>query len=228
MARGNVKTFILAGVLTILLFLSIYSLNLFFDSRRETRVDHDMDELLEELEDIEASSYLIDYLTSNNGSCDAVIEQLNYLESRLWKLDQRINRYREAQEEFTGEEFYMREKRRLNRREIIQLSIINKVREMCDYEQTIILYFYGNCKTVPNCGEQGYVLSYINELIDPEIVIFSFDGDQETQVVGSLMKAYNVTEYPCVVIEDGSYCGLRDRDELMTILCNHSPNLSIC
>jgi len=228
MAGGNVKTFILAGVLTTLLFLSIYSLNLFLDSQREKRIEHDMDSLIEEMEDIEASYYLIEYLADRNGSCEAVIEQLNYLESRLWKLDQRINNYRDAQEAFTSEEFYIREKRRLNRREIIQLSLLGRVKTMCGYNQTVILYFYGNCKTTPNCGEQGFVLSYINEMIDPEIVILSFDGDRETQVVNTLMKAYNVTGYPCLVIEGSTYCGLRNRDEVEGLLCRHSPGLSIC
>lgn len=228
MAGGNVKTFVLAGVLTVLLFLSIYSLNLFFDSQREGRIDDDMEGLLEDIEDIEASYYLMEHLAARNGSCEPLIEQLNYLESRLWKLDERIKRYRDAQEAFTSEEFYIKEKKRLNRREIIQLSLLSRVKNMCDYNQTVILYFYGNCRTDPNCGEQGFVLSYINERIDPEIAILSFDGDRDVQVVRTLMKAYNVTQYPCIVIEDSTYCGLRDREEVERLLCENSPYLSIC
>jgi len=228
MAGGNVKTFILAGFLTVLLFLSIYSLNLYLDAQRETKVATDMDVILEDIEDIEASYYLMEYLESRNGSCDSLIGQLNYLESRLWKFDEKIRRYKEAQEEFTGEEFYLKEKRRLNRREIIQLSLLNRMKKACGYNNTVILYFYGNCKTVPNCGEQGFVLSYINELIDPEISILSFDGDRDVEVVKTLMKAYNVTNYPCVVVEGKTYCGLHDREAMTGILCENSPDLSLC
>ncbi len=228
MAGGNVKTFILAGVLTVLLFMSIYSLNLYLDVQREAKVATDMEVILEDFEDIEASYYLMEYLESRNGSCDSLIGQLNYLESRLWKFDDKIRRYREAQEEFTGEEFYLKEKRRLNRREIIQLSLLNRVKKACDYNNTVILYFYGNCKKEPNCGEQGFVLSYINEKIDPEISILSFDGDREVEVVNTLMKAYNVTSYPCTVVEGRTYCGLHDRDEMTRILCENSPGLSLC
>ncbi|MFH1055125.1 MAG: hypothetical protein V1744_03400 [Candidatus Altiarchaeota archaeon] len=228
MAGGNVRTFLLAGVMTVLLFLSIYSLNLFFDSQRQGKLQQNMDEVLEDIEDIEASYYLIEYLESKNGSCESLIEQLNYLELRLWKLDDKIKRYREAEEEFGGEDFYIKEKRRLNRREIIQLSFMGRLKNTCSYNQTVILYFYGNCRTTPNCGEQGYVLSYINEKIDPEIAILSFDGDRETQVVNTLMKAYNVTSFPCLVIEGNTYCGLWNREEVEGLLCKNSPHLSIC
>jgi hypothetical protein len=228
MAGGNVKTFVLAGVMTALLFFSIYSLNLFIDTQRQTKVITGQDQILEDIEDIEASYYLMEYLASHNGSCDSLIHQLNYLESSMWKFDQRISQYKNVQEEFGGEEFYIKEKRRLNRREIIQLSLIGRMKKACGYNNTIILYFYGNCKTVPNCGEQGFVLSYFNEKLDPEITILSFDADRDVEVVNTLMLAYNVTSYPCLVIEGNTYCGLRNRDEIQNLLCLNSPNLSIC
>lgn len=228
MAGGNVRTFVLAGLMTVLLFMSIYTLNLYMDSQRQNKVANSMDSILEDIEDIEASAYLLEYLQNKNGSCESMIEQLNYLESRLWKFDQKISQYKDAQQDFTSEDFYLQEKRRLNRREIIQLSILGKVKKECGYNNTAILYFYGNCRTEPNCGEQGYVLSYINEKIDPEITILSFDTDRDVQVVNTLMKAYNVTRVPCVVVEGKSYCGLRNRDEMTGILCENSPGLSIC
>ena len=132
------------------------------------------------------------------------------------------------QEEFGGEDFYVMEKRRLNRREIVQLSLIGRLKKTCHYNNTVILYFYGNCKNETNCGEQGYVLSYINEKIDPEITILSFDGDRGVEVVNTLMKAYNVTSFPCIVVEGHSYCGLHNRDSVESILCENSPDLSIC
>jgi len=228
MAGGNVKTFVLAGVLTLALFVSIYSLNTFIDSQRQRTLTNNQDQILEEIEDIEASYYLIEYLEAHNGSCESMISQMNYLESRLWKFDEKIRRYKETQEEFGGEEFYLKEKRRLNRREIVQLSLLGRLKRACNYKNTVILYFYGNCKTVSNCGEQGYVLSYINERIDPEITILSFDGDRDVEVVKTLMKAYNVDQFPCVVVEGTTHCGLQNRDQVERILCENSPELSIC
>jgi hypothetical protein len=228
MAGSNVKTFILAAILTIGLFLTVYSLNLFIDSQRQKSVNTGMDDIIEEIEDIEASYYLIDYLEAQNASCDSMISQMNYLESNLWKFDEKIRRYKDSQEEFGGEDFYIKQKRRLNRREIIQLSLIGRMKRICNYNQTIILYFYGNCKNDKNCGEQGFVLSYINEKVDPYISILSFDGDRDVEVVKTLMKAYNVTGYPCMVIDGSTYCGMRNRDEVEKILCQKNPDLPIC
>jgi len=228
MAGRNVKTFALAGILTLLLFSCIYAVNLYMNQQRESKVQNDMDSIIEDIEDIEASYYIMNYLESRNGSCDSMISQLNYLESRLWKFDEKIRNYKAAQEDFTGDEFYVMEKRRLNRREIIQLSLLGRMKQACGYNQTIILYFYGNCSRVQNCGEQGFVLSYINQKIDSEISILSFDGDRDVEVVNTLMKAYNVTDYPCLVIENSTYCGLRDKGEVERLLCDNSPNLSIC
>lgn len=228
MAGGNVKTFILAGIMTVTLFIIIYSLNSFIDSQRQQKLNVGMDSIIEDIEDIEASYSLIDYLEAENGSCESMISQMNYLESNLWKFDERIRRYKDAQEAFGSEDFYITEKRRLNRREVMQLSLIGRLKNTCHYNDTVILYFYGNCKNETNCGEQGYVLSYINEKIDPEITILSFDGDRDVQVVNTLMKAYNVTKFPCIVVEGSTYCGLHDRDQVEKILCEKSPNLSIC
>lgn len=222
------KIFVTAGILTIILFLCVYLLNLLMNMEREDVINTNMDEVLEDFEEVESSYYLMEYLTESNASCDAIVEQLNYLEQRLWKLDNKIKEYKDMVSEFGGEEFYLKEKRRLNRRAIIHLSMLTKVRNLCNYNQTVILYFYGNCKTDANCGQQGFVLSYINEQIDPEIAIFSFDADRDVEGVKTLMKAYNVTQYPCIVIEGHTHCGLKNRDELMSLLCNYSPRLSIC
>jgi hypothetical protein len=228
MAGGNVKTFVIAGILTILLFLVINHLNTSMDEGREEAIVSKMDEVLEDFEDIESSYYLMEYLSATNASCDAVIKQLSYLEQRLWRLDNKIKEYYEIVQDFGGEEFYLREKRRLNRRALIQLSMLAKVQEYCNYNQTVILYFYGNCKTDPRCGQQGFVLSYINEKIEPEIVIFSFDADRDVESVKTLMHAYEVNKLPCMVIEGHTHCGLRNNQETEGLLCKYSPHLSIC
>ncbi len=228
MESGNVKIFLTAGILTILLFSVLKYTNNIMDENREEVVVSKMDDVLEDFEDIESSYYLMEHLKEHNASCDALIKQLNYLEQRLWKLDNKIKEYYEVVQDFGGEEFYLREKRRLNRRALIQFSMISKVRAQCVYNQTIILYFYGNCKQDKRCGQQGFVLSYINEQIDPELTIFSFDADRDVQAVKTLMDAYNVDKLPCLVIEGNTHCGLMDKTGLTTNLCEYSPHLSIC
>jgi len=225
----NVKLFLQAGIFTTIMFLIIYSINSYLTTKREDVVVGKMEEIIEDFEDIESSTYLLDYLEeSNSSTCDVMIKELEYLESNLWKLDNRIRAYREATKDFADDEFYIREKRRLNRREIIHLSLLNRIKKHCNYNQTVILYFYGECEKNLKCDDQGLVLSYINQKIDPEIVILSFDADRNVSSVNALMEYYHVNEFPCVVIEGHTHCGLHNRNEMISLLCNYTPSLSIC
>ena len=230
MARVDVKTLLTAAFLTIFLFVSIYALNLFLESKRETVISAKMNEIIEDFEEIETSSYLMDFIARRNDTytCGIIKYQLEYLESRLWKLDQKIKSYREVTKDFMNDAFYLQEKKSLNRREIIHLTLLEKMKKLCNYSQTTILYFYGKCAENMKCDDQGFVLSYINQKIDSEIAIFSFDYDLDIPSVNALINIYNVTEYPCVVIEEHTHCGLHNINDMETFLCSYSPSLSIC
>ncbi|MBN2014696.1 MAG: hypothetical protein JW778_05905 [Candidatus Altiarchaeota archaeon] len=227
MERVDVKTMLLAALFTVILFLGVYGLSTFIGERREQVVTEKMNEIIEDFEEIETTVRLIELLSEKNNTCNILTQELEYLESKLWKLDGRITEYREITKDFASDEFYIREKKRLNRREIIYMAMLEKVKKMCDYEQMLILYFYGECEKNRECDEQGFVLSYINQRADPEIAILSFDADRNVQSVNSLISLYNITEYPCVVVDEHTHCGLHDKGDMEEILCMYS-NLSIC
>jgi len=225
-----VNLYVKAAVITTLLMLSIYSLNLFLSEKREEAVSEKMNEIVDDIEEIESTYYLMDYIAieEQNYTCDSLVGILNHLESGLWDLDSRIKAYRDMTKDIANDEFYIREKEKLNRRQIIHLSMLEKIKKQCNYNQTVILYFYGLCDINLKCDEQGFVLSYINDKIDPEISIFSFDADREVYSMKALMEYYNVTELPCIVVEGHTHCGLHDKDQVEQLLCNYSKKLSIC
>ncbi|MDD5112268.1 MAG: hypothetical protein PHG85_06970 [Candidatus Altiarchaeota archaeon] len=229
MAGVDVSLYAKAAVITTLLLLSIYSLNLYLSQKREDAVSEKMNEIIKEFEEVESTYYLMDYLSADqNHTCNTVIAVLNHLESQLWKLDSRIKSYKDMTKQIESDEFYINEKEKLNRRELIHLTMLEKIRKQCNYNQTIVLYFYGNCEKNLKCDEQGFVLSYINNKIDPELAVFSFDADRDVYTIKALMDTYNVTELPCVVIEGHPHCGLHNKDEVEGFLCDYSPRLSIC
>lgn len=230
MARIDVKTLLVAAFLTIFIFVSIYALNLFLEEKREEVVSEKMNEIIEDFEEIETAAYLMEFVSGINKtySCEILKSQLEYLESKLWKLDLRIRGYREITKDFANDKFYIREKKILNRREIIHLSMLKEMKQKCNYNQTVILYFYGECEKNRKCDDQGFVLTYINQKIDHEIAIFSFDADLNVSSVNTLINLYNVTEYPCVVIEDHTECGMHDKREMEELLCGYNDKLSIC
>jgi hypothetical protein len=227
-ARIDVKTYILAALLTILLFSLIYIVNSHLSNMREDTVTVKMNEIIEDFEEIESFYYLQEYIKSQNNSCDALINNLHEMESKIWKLDERIRNYRLVTQQIENDAFYIQEKSRLNRRQLIYMTQLNEVKKNCGDGQSIILYFYGDCYGNRRCDEQGFVLTYLNQKIDSEVAILSFDADRATPSIKSLMDFHNVTALPCVVIEGNTHCGLHDKVDMESLLCRYSPHLSIC
>lgn len=228
MAGIDVKTYIIAGVLTLGLFLSIWWLNHSLAGMREDKVTLKMNEILDEFEEIETMSYLQEYMLGQNGSCPSLIEGLNDMEEMIWMLDDRIKGYAEITQQVSDDSFYKQEKKKLNRRQLIYLTQLQDVKRACGYGQTEILYFYGDCYGNRRCDEQGFVLTYFNQRIDPEVAILSFDADRATPSIEALMGFYGIDELPCVVVEGRPFCGLHNKEEMMSILCEMSPHLSLC
>ena len=229
MAGLDRKTLFQAGILTIAIFVSIYALNMAIESEREKSVTGKMNDIVSEFEEIETTSYLLDYMGEEhrNNTCGVMKKELSYLESKLWKLDVKIRDYREITKDFMNDAFYIQEKRKLNQREIIHMTMQKKMMEACGTNYTTLLYFYGECDKNKQCDEQGFVLSYINQQIDTEISIFSFDKDLDIPAVNALMELYNVTLMPCVVVGGEAYCGLHDKDQMIEIICRHG-GVSMC
>ena len=71
------------------------------------------------------------------------------------------------------------------------------------------------------------MLSDINEKIDEEISIFSFDMDMNLTTLKILNQYYEIDEYPCLVIDDKKFCGMQDKSIIIRNLCMVA-NISVC
>jgi hypothetical protein len=216
-----------AFVITILVLVSIYSLNVFLNSKREIRVANDLDETLETMEEMQALTQLMEEF-GKNATCLTLKSELKLLDRQTWKLGDNIEAYHKLTQEYMSDPNYYKQKRKFNRQEVLYLSLLRQIRTKCDINQSIILYFYRRLENCTQCDKQAFVLTHMNQKIDEELAIFSFDSDLDISSVNVLRDVYGVNEYPCIVIEDGTYCGLRDRDEVERILCERTPYLSIC
>ena len=105
--------------------------------------------------------------------------------------------------------------------------MLKGMEEWCQFNQTIILYFYKKKEDCPDCDGQAFVLTDLNKEIDPEIAIFSFDSDLELPSIDTLELFYNITSYPCVVIEDNTHCGLHNKNNLVELICSYK-DISLC
>lgn len=220
------KIFISAAFITAALLLVIYYFNFFLNTQRERVVTERMQEILDEYQEIQTLS-LMSNVFGREKACISLESTLAHLDKTIWDAGIKIDRYRQVTEEFTKDPFYVRQKKNFNRNEVVYFSMLKEMKDWCLFNQTIVLYFYKKKEDCPKCDDQSFVLTDINKDIDAEIAIFSFDVDLGLPSVDTLQLFYNITSYPCIVVEESTYCGLYDKNNLLRILCSHK-NLSVC
>ena len=101
--------------------------------------------------------------------------------------------------------------------EIRQWLFVKKASNDCDENATPILFFYSNEEDCDVCESQGFVLNYIRKSI-PNVYIYSFDVNLDSTAVETLKLSYNITTTPSLLINEITYAGFRDSDEVLGIL----------
>ena len=222
----NKHIFFYAALITLLLFISIYSLNAYLNSQREKAVIDRMQDILDEYQEIQTLS-LMSEVFGKEMTCPSSENTLSQLDKTLWDTGLKIDKYREATENFITDPFYINQKIKFNRNEAIYFSMFRKMKDACNVNQTVISFFYKKKEFCKDCDAQSFVLTDINKEIGDEIAIFSFDADLGLLSIKSLEAFFNVTSFPCMVIESGTYCGLKDKNEVIDIICKYRHH-SIC
>lgn len=225
------KIFLIGFFITSLIFLSILFLNSLMDDKREEAVIQRMSNIVEEYEDMQTLLLMSEFF-GEEATCVALESMLVSMNKGLWDLGMKIDLYRQATEEFMKDPFYLEQKREFNRKEVLYFSMLKKMKDMCNVDQTIISFFYKKKEDCPDCDAQSFVLADIRRDVekkkkDEELALFSFDADIGLPSINLLIKFYNITFYPCIVIEDMIYCGLHDKKQLINILCKEN-NQTIC
>ncbi len=194
--------------------------------QRERVIIDRMEDVLDEYQELQTLSLMSDVF-GKEMTCLSLEKRLDYMDKTLWDTGVKIDSYREVTEKFITDPFYLNQKQKFNRNEILYLSMLKEMKDWCEFNQTIILYFYKKKEDCSDCDSQAFVLTDLNKEIDDEIAIFSFDSDLELPSVKTLELFYNIDSYPCLVIEDDTYCKLHNKNKLIDRLCYYK-DLSVC
>ena len=217
---------IAAGVITVLLFVVIFSSNLLLEKGRERVVLDKMENIVDDYKEMQAILLMVDVF-GKNISCVALGENLAKMDKSLWETGRKIDQYRAATEQFMKDPFYLEQKKKFNMNEALYFSMLKQMKSLCEVNQTIVLFFYRKKEECPDCDAQSFVLTDLKKELGQEIAVFSFDVDLATSPINVLTKFYNLSSYPCIVIEDIPYCGLCDKDGMIELLCEHK-DFSVC
>lgn len=225
------RIFVVAFFITSIILGAILLSNSYMNSSREDAVEDRMNTVIQEYENMQTVLWMSEFL-GENATCVAMQGMIIQMNKGLWELGSKIDQYRQVTEEFAEDPFYLQQKAEFNRREALYLSTLEGLKKRCSINQTVVSYFYRKKELCPDCDPQSFVLYDLKKELEKqgrenEIALFSFDADLDIVPVGLLIKYYNITEYPCMVIEGKPYCGLYDKEALLGVLCGVSP-LSLC
>ncbi|HIH42240.1 TPA: hypothetical protein HA246_01210 [Candidatus Woesearchaeota archaeon] len=218
--------FVLGFIITIVLLSIIIFVNKTLDKEREKVIDTQIEEVINGFNQMQTLLGMGDTY-GNRMTCLIFENMLQDLDKSIWELGQKIDKYRQTSEEFFKSPYYRQQKKFFNEKEVFYLNLLRGVKQKCGFNQPIILFFYRNSEDCKKCDDQSFVLSDINEKIDEEISIFSFDIDMNLTTLKILNQYYEIDEYPCLVIDDKRYCGMQDKNIIMKNLCMIA-NISVC
>ncbi|MAG52993.1 MAG: hypothetical protein CMH62_03455 [Nanoarchaeota archaeon] len=157
----------------------------------------------------------LQYALASQGTCD--VPDLNTLGNELYDMSDTLARMENSLGKLNNDVLKLKEYYSLL--EIKHWLFLKDFNENCKYDVPIILYFYSNLGDCDNRERQGYVLTYMKKR-GPDINIFSFDLNLDNSVIKGLKKIYELEDrdLPVLIVGDEVYEGLRDADEIDSIL----------
>lgn len=225
------RLFVAGFFITLLMLVTILFSNFLMSNLREDAVIDRMATMLQSYEEMQTLLIMADFF-GEESTCIALESLLMGMNEDLWELGIKIDQYRQVTEEFTRSPFYFEQKKLFNQRAILYFSMLKQMHEMCNVNQLLMTFFYIKSEDCPNCDAQSFVLTDIRMDLErinrsDELALFSFDVDLNLPTVNLLLKHYNITEFPCVLVEDDVFCGLRNKNEVRSIICDRDGN-TIC
>lgn len=220
------QVLVTALFITLFLLSTILLLGRVLNDKRQTVVSGEVSQLYSQLSEIQ-TFFLLSQTYGNEMACLTFEQKLKDLDSSIWQLGIRLDQYRAASEEFTKSSFYLDQKRVFNENELIYMTLLTDLKERCGYHQTVVAYFYKNSQECPQCDDESAVLTSINDKLNEDVAIFSYDMDLNITSLNLIAKYYNVTAYPCTVVDGVTHCGMQGRDQVMQAICSTS-NISAC
>lgn len=219
------RIFGLAFLITAFLLVTILLLGNLLNTERKDYISDQM-RIVDDMNEIQTYLLMSD-VYGQKLACLAFKQKLNEWDNTLWNLGARLERYRSATEEFQTDPFYLSQKKSFNENQVLYMSFLTKVKKDCDFNTSIISFFYKNSDDCPKCDDQSFVLTDIKRELGNEVSIFSFDTDLDINNLRLFVQYYEIGEYPCVVINEQKFCGMQDKKFIIRKLCEQS-SLSVC
>ncbi len=214
-----------ALIVTLLILGAWFLLSSTFESQRNTQLIQQIDAIITQES---ASSTYLSYVESTGDVeryCAVLHEHISLQNEKLFALLQVLeqtryntldNQYRIAHERFqsANAQLYFSLK---------QAQV--KCKEAVQKNNEPILYFYADKADCTDCGVQAQVLDYLRETCGKKLQIFAFPSEGGPSPIALLVKDYNITLAPSLVIGEQKYEGVQSPSTLSALLaCDAKTN----
>ncbi len=217
MRELNTKLYLVAGVITVSVFLLGMMLGIVFEGKRVGHIDQ---QSRSQRLDFGSLQLQFQYITQLNQekNCPALLGAMNEYFNRLAITEERLTNYQKDAKLDRGEFDLL--KREYTQAEIGYWMLVNKIKETCSTDSVTALYFYSDDDECPDCGSQAFVLGYLKDLLKDRFLVFSIDTQLENEaMINMLRSTFNITRYPTVVVGNRVFSGLADKDALLKEAC---------
>jgi len=212
------EKYILAFVLTTLIFVLGLALGILFDN---LRIDWAEGEHNDQEVDYLSLQFQYLYLTTiedKNASC-AVLHTT--LQSSITDLSESLQTFISYKEDT---KINLEEYEQVGRKYILDnlryWLLAKRAKKECDLDVVNVLYFHSehNC---PICPNQGVILTYFKKTLGDKLLIFPIDVDYEENepTITMLKNQYRIETYPTLIIGDNKYEGIVSNEDLKKIIC---------
>ncbi len=217
--------YIIAGIITGLIFFLGLTLGLIFEDARYglvQQVNQDQDVRYQSLQ----LQYLFLTTYNNENSCPILATTLQETITDLSDSLSKVIAYEEENKGTESQQIAVQRKYLLDNLRYWLLAKESK--QKCNMNVLPILYFYK--KGCATCPQQGTILTYFKDLLEDKLLVFPINmnlADQEP-MIKIIQAQFNVTEFPTMIVDGKKYEGIVDKQKMEEIICSSLKEIPQC
>lgn len=207
----STKKYLIAFILTLIIFAGGISIGIFFENLRLSRSEQ---LILKEKVNLRSLQLQQNYIDTGIADCTTLHKILDENINELGKKMGEVINYQ--QKSFFNEEEFKLQLQDYFLTEIQFMLTSQEIDKKCPKDSVKIIYFYGEDAV----DTQGDILAYIKKLFGSKVLIFNFNSEfKQEPMINILLTSYNITQVPAIVVEDTVYQGHRSLEEVMGLIC---------
>jgi len=188
-------------VVTLIIFLSAFSLGIFIENWRTTNIVDSYKQYELEALDLKLQNYY--FQTMSRSSCDAAIEQNYKFADNLYNKGLLLEKY-EENNQITDELLFEKKRYVLLKTELWLNTLLLK--DKCNTSFDTLVYFYSsdpdNSALVARQKIISNILKEIKDRRRDSLILLPLAGDLDLDAIGLQMTVYNVTILPSLLINE--------------------------